>query len=278
MLHIHNTIELDNGTRKVMDPYESLVDYFLNEYDDDGIIFREFFEANKKSVNILCTDINASCFDHTFYVRDCNYIDMTYDQVFETKLIDYPPYQCFFDHDMKQTMLDIYGIEIKDFSIKTYKLLHKDVACLSDIDIIKEYCSRRDVYQVNVPDDFNPRIFMSLNKHIELTTDDEACVYYSEHADENLKYKYENIPQGFNIVAYKLNAKMIHIEDIDVYSHVEKNGVGNVKYWFDNVPHDFDYIKYASNYPDLEKAYGTNKYGLYLHYENHGFREGRIFK
>ena len=101
--------------------------------------------------------------------------------------------------------------------------------------------------------------------------------YCTEEEEKNIIYKFENTPEGFDIVQYKeLNQDLKHMTNVELKYHYEYTGYKeNRVYKIENIPEDFDIVAYKIINYDLKDMTDIE---LIKHYNYNGYRENRKYK
>jgi hypothetical protein len=131
---------------------------------------------------------------------------------------------------------------------------------------------------MNIPDDFNWKIYLKLNMDLNQNANEKDTIkhYIDFGFMENRKYNID-IPNDFDWKKYLiLNPDLNQISDEkETINHYINFGfIENRKYNID-IPNDFDWKNYLKLNLDLNQE--TNCEDATLHYKNHGFFENRIY-
>lgn len=139
--------------------------------------------------------------------------------------------------------------------------------CINDVD--KNWCNEFDV-----------KIYKSLNSDLQNYTDIDAIEHYINNMDENLDDKsshlYDGLPNDFNPVHYKLlNSDLRKMNNVNVIEHYKNHGMyENRKYHIENIPAIFDVKHYKMLNSDLQHLSDIDAVS---HYVYHGMREKRRY-
>jgi hypothetical protein len=126
----------------------------------------------------------------------------------------------------------------------------------------------------------NDNIYLNniINKTYNFNIENKLIIHFEENeCKENIKYKYENLPDDFNWKIYtEINKDLPHMNDNQAKLHFEIYGYKeNRKYKYENLPDDFNWKIYTEINTDLRNM---NEVEAKLHFERHGHKENRKYK
>ncbi len=112
-------------------------------------------------------------------------------------------------------------------NIKNCYELNQDLKNLSEFELIHFILHNNRKYKYdNIPDDFDWKSYIELNKDFNFITEIEAKKHYENYGyKENRKYKFDNISDDFNWESYlELNKDLNFTTEVEAKRHYEYNG------------------------------------------------------
>jgi len=140
-------------------------------------------------------------------------------------------------------------------------------------DLIKPYIKKN----INDILNLNRDLLIFYDNKTDIEISDLTLINFINNAKESRKYKYENIPEDFNVSIYKeLNGDLQHMTDIEATTHYEYDGYKtNRKYKYENIPEDFNVSIYKELNGDLQHMTDIE---AKIHYGYDGYKENRKYK
>jgi hypothetical protein len=129
---------------------------------------------------------------------------------------------------------------------------------------------------MNIPADFNYKIYKELNNDLKDLSEEELKKHYFSHGiNENRPYKYI-LPDDFNYKIYKeLNSDLNNFSEEELKKHYFFYGINESRLYKYILPDDFNYKIYRDLNNDL-KDFSEEE--LKKHYFFHGKYESRLYK
>lgn len=246
---------------------------FYNERELNAIID---FLAGK-----LCNNIYIGCGNSTFTQCIIKCIDNVKNILFDLdNIMNDPMIEDINEEITKNINININKCIIeKDFDVKMYKELNRDLQSMSDSEAIIHYLnfgkSEKRLYKYILPHDFDITIYKELYKDLQKMTDNEAIIHYLEFGiKEKRLYKYI-LPDDFDVKKYKkLNKDLQNLIDDDAIAHYLEFGIKEKRVYKYILPNNFNVTRYKKINQDLKLM---NDKEASIHYLEYGKNENRKY-
>ena len=265
------TSEIDNN----------VINYLIKNNYNYKVTEKQFYNERELNAIIdflvgkLCNNIFIGCGNSTFTQCIIKCINNVKNILFDLDNIMTDP----MIEDINDEVNKYQSILEKDFDVKIYKELNKDLQNMSDSEAIIHYLdfgkNENRLYKYILPYDFDVTIYKELYVDLQNMSDNEAITHYLEFGiNEKRLYKYI-LPNDFDVKEYKeLNKDLQNLTNDDAIAHYLQFGIKEKRVYKYMLPNNFNVTRYKKMNEDLKLM---NDKEAIIHYLEYGKNENRKY-